>query len=291
MEQYSLSDIERITGIKSDTIRMWEKRYRITIPGRSSTNRKWYSGEDLRRLINISILNQNGIKISQIAALSAEALEEKAAAIATNNRGPEVLFGKLTAAMINFDEEGVNEILLRSVINSGFEQTFTSLVFPFLNRVGVLWHTGTIKVAHEHFISNLFRRRLIAAFENLTPLVTPKSKKILLFLPENEYHELGLIYYGFIARKSGNRVLYLGQSTPLKEVFDTCESWKPEIIITGTLSGLSVKDNERFVGNLSGSLPGIKIILAGSLAPIAEKKKFRNVFACRSDSDLRSFIR
>lgn len=291
MEHYSLSDLESITGIKSDTIRMWEHRYRITIPERTSTNRKWYSGEDLRRLINISILNKSGIKISEIASLPNKALEEKAAAIARSSPAPETIIGQLISAMINYDEDGVNEILLRSVLSSSFDETFTGLVFPFLNRVGILWHTGAIKIGHEHFISNLFRRRLIFAFENLTPIYSPKSKKILMFLPENEYHEMGLIYYAFIARKLGNRVLYLGQSTPMKAVIEASWSWKPEIIITGAISGLSVKDNDSFIGELSESFPGIKILLAGSLASSAERKKSGNIFSCRSAEDLRSLIK
>ena len=94
--------------------------------------------------------------------------------------------------MTKLDEAAVNEILLRSVISKGFEKTFSTLVFPFLHKVGVLWHTGSVNVGAEHFISNIFRRKLISAFDNLSPVITPESKRIIMFLPENEYHELGL---------------------------------------------------------------------------------------------------
>jgi len=138
MEQYSLNDLERLTGIRSDTIRMWELRHGITSPKRTATNRRWYTGDDLRRLINISILNKTGIKISVISGMTPEVLAEKTAAVASLGTGIDILSDSLIIAMTNLDEAAVNEILLRSVISKGFEKTFSSLVFPFLHKVGVV---------------------------------------------------------------------------------------------------------------------------------------------------------
>jgi len=291
MGRYTLSDLEKLTGIKTDTIRIWEKRYGITTPHRTRTNRRWYTDDDLRRLINVSILNRSGTRISEIAVLPANVLEERTADITKTSTGPDILTDSLIIAVTRLDEEAVNEILLRSVINRGFEDTFSSVLFPFLNKVGVMWHTGSVKVGTEHFISGIFRRKLISAFENLHFSRTRGSKKILMFLPENEFHELGLLYYAYIVRKLGHQVLYLGQSTPLDEAIEASEAWNPDLIITGARSGISVQDPDDFIIKASANFRGKKLIFAGALAETAARKKIRGVFPCRSDKDLRKFLR
>jgi MerR family transcriptional regulator, light-induced transcriptional regulator len=290
MGKYTLNDLEKLTGIKADTIRIWEQRYRLTTAHRTTTNRRWYSDDDLRRLINVSILNRSGLKISEIAALQANVLEERTTDIVKNSTGPEILADSLIIAMTRLDEEAVNEILLRSVINRGFEDTFSSIVFPFLNKVGVMWHTGSVNVGTEHFISNIFRRKLIAGFENLLPPKISSGKKILMFLPENEFHELGLLYYAYIVRSLGHQVLYLGQSTPLNTAIEANEKWNPDLIITGALSRISVEDPDDFILKVSTSFSGKKLLLAGSLAEAAAKRKIRGIYPCRYEADLTKFL-
>jgi MerR family transcriptional regulator, light-induced transcriptional regulator len=291
MGTYTLNDLERLTGIKADTIRIWEQRHRITSAHRTTTNRRWYSDDDLRRLINVSILKRSGIKISEIAAIPPELLEERTADLIKNSTGSDILTDSLVVAMTRLDEVTINEILLRSVISRGFQDTFTSVVFPFLHKVGVMWHTGSVNVGAEHFISNIFRRKLIAAFDNLSPAIKDKNKKILLFLPENEYHEIGLLYYAYIVRNLGHQVLYLGQSTPLNAALEVSEIWNPDIIITGVLSGISVTEHDDFIMKASQSFPGKKILFAGLLAETAAKKKIRGVFPCRTDTDLKKLVK
>jgi DNA-binding transcriptional MerR regulator len=291
MGRYTLNDLERLTGIKADTIRIWEQRYRLTTAHRTTTNRRWYSDDDLRKLINISTLKRSGVKISEIAAIPPEVLELRTADVIKNDTGSDTLTDSLVVAMTRLDEAAVNEILLRSVISRGFNETFTSIVFPFLHKVGVMWHTGFINVGDEHFISNIFRRKLIAAFDNLSPAIKPGSKRILLFLPENEYHEIGLLYYAYIVRNLGHQVLYLGQSTPLNVALDVSEIWNPDIIITGALSGISVEDPDDFILKVSTLFSGKKLLLAGSLAEAASKRKIRGVYPCRTKRDLEKLIK
>ncbi|MCJ7820912.1 MAG: MerR family transcriptional regulator, partial [Bacteroidales bacterium] len=167
MDRYTLSDLEKLTGIRSGTIRIWERRYRIIKPHRTETNRRWYDDDDLRRIINIAIIYRDGTKISKIATLSGSEIEEKVTAISREAMNPDTLVDSLIIAMTGFSENGVNEILLRSIIRMGFEKTFTDVVFPFLKRVGTMWQTGSANISAEHFITNLFRRRLIAAIDAL----------------------------------------------------------------------------------------------------------------------------
>lgn len=291
MGRYTLKELEKLTGIKADTIRIWEQRYRVTTARRTETNRRWYTDDDLRRLINISILNRNGFKISEIAFLPADLLEERTAEMVKSSTGPDLQTDSLIIAMTKLDEEAVNEILLRSVIKRGFEDTFSTVVFPFLNKVGVMWHTGSVNVGTEHFITNIFRRKLIAGFENLRSPKNSGGKKILMFLPENEFHELGLLYFAYIVRSLGHQVLYLGQSTPLNAAIEASEEWSPDLIITGALSGISVEDPDDFVMKASSLFRGKKLLLAGSLAEAAAKSKKSGVFPCRTKRDLEKLLK
>lgn len=291
MEYYTLNDLERLTGIKPDTIRIWEKRYGLTIPGRTSTNRRRYSDEDLRKLLNISVLLKSGYRISQIAEMSVNDLDSNTANVLLTKTKNDDFIVSLLSAMTKFDEVAVNEILLKAVIMFGVEKTFSDIVFPFLDRVGMMWHTGMINIGSEHFISNIFRRRLIAAFDNLNEPPVDGSKKVMLFLPEKELHELGLLYYAYITRKEGHRVLYLGQSTPLLAATESARVWDPDIIITGVLSLLPIADPDLFLKELRNAFQGKKIIVAGALADMAEKRKHYHLNICRNESDLRKLLK
>jgi len=291
MEYYTLNDLEKLTGIKPDTIRIWEKRYGLTNPERTYTNRRRYSGNDLRKLLNISILLRNGYRISRIAEMSEKEIEETTASASKINTAKDNFLDSLLNAMTKFDEAAVNEILLKAVITYGIEKTFSTIVFPFLKRVGLMWHTGMINIGSEHFISNIFRRRLIAAFDNLNEPSAAGSKKAMLFLPENELHELGLLFYAYIIRQEGHRVLYLGQSTPMLAATEAARSWDPDIIITGVLSLLPMSDPDLFLKELRDSFPEKLIIISGALADLAEKKTGFHFYSCRSEKDLRKLIR
>jgi MerR family transcriptional regulator, light-induced transcriptional regulator len=291
MEYYTLNELERLTGIKPDTIRMWEKRYGLTIPDRTFTNRRRYSGDDLRKLLNVSVLLRNGYRISMIAGMSEKEMIDKTANIVKINTRKDDYIDSLLTAMTSFDEAAVNEIMLKAVINFGIEKTFSAIVFPFLRKVGLMWHTGMINIGSEHFISNIFRRRLIAAFDNLREPMAGTGKKVLLFLPENELHELGLLYFAYIIRQEGHRILYLGQSTPLKAAMEASKSWDPDIVITGVLSLLPLDDPDQFLSDLRNSFPGKRIALAGALADRPESKSHGHFYICRDEGDIKRLLK
>jgi DNA-binding transcriptional MerR regulator len=291
MEHYTLKDLEKLTGIKADTIRIWERRYGLTSPHRTNTRRRWYTGDDLKKLINVAILKRTGYKILSISDMPVDLLEKTASGLSEKKSTSDIFIKLLMIAMTDLDEAALNGIILKSVIHQGFERTISSVVFPFLHKVGVLWHTSAISIGTEHFVSDFFRRRLITAFDNLSPSLKPGGAKVLMFLPENEYHELGLLYYAYLIRSRGNQVLNLGQSTPLRAAAEISEKWAPGIIITGTLTAIPYNDPEKFIDELIDSFPGKKIILAGALSHAAERKRSKGVFACRSEKDLRTLIR
>jgi DNA-binding transcriptional MerR regulator len=287
MRHYTLNVLEKLTGIKIATIRVWERRYNIINPKRTDTNRRWYDDDDLRRLINISIIYHSGIKISKIAKYSESELEEKAEFLTNDSVGSDTHINSLIVAMLSFNGSAVNEILLRSIINSGFEETFSSVVFPFLKRVGILWHTGSVNIGAEHFITNIFRGRLISAIDSLPPANDPKRKRVIMYLPDNELHEMGLLFYSYLIRKMGHEVLYLGQATPFIALIEASEKWHSDIFVTGVLSNISISEPEKYLSNLSSTFRSQKILVSGFLADEPVIVKYKNIYPIRSVSDLK----
>ena len=287
MRHYTLYELEKMTGILAATIRVWEKRYNIIQPKRTATNRRWYDDDDLRRIINISIIYHSGIKISKIAKYSESELIKKVESLTRDSVISDIHIKSLIVALLSFNGNAVNEILLRSIINIGFEETFSSVVFPFLRRIGIMWHTGSADTGAEHFITNILRGKLIAAIDSLPPANDYKRKRVIMFLPDNELHEMGLLFYTYLIRKSGHEVLYLGQATPFSALIEASEKWHSDILVTGTLSELSVFEPEEYLYNLSTTFKAQKILVSGSLADKPVIEKYKNIYPIRSVSDLK----
>jgi DNA-binding transcriptional MerR regulator len=160
MADYSIKDLEKVTGIKAHTIRIWEKRYAIVQPSRSDTNIRSYSDEDLKKLLNISLLNRNGMKISKLAKLSNSELQNKVMDLAEKPEDSDTKIEALLMAMIDLNEEDFQLTLNAAIDKFGFEKAFLNVVRPFLNKAGILWITGTINPAQEHFVSNMIRQKI-----------------------------------------------------------------------------------------------------------------------------------
>lgn len=213
--KYSIKNLESLTGILSHTIRIWEKRYQILTPERTDTNLRLYSDEDLRKLLNVSFLNESGIKISAIAKMSDEEIREKVLEAQQSSDSQEQVIKSLTRTMLDLNEKGLNDLLDQFIGEHGLQNTIEKIVFPFFIRIGFMWQTGSINPAQEHFVSFVIRQKLIAATSALPPAEDPEKKPVVFFLPENELHELSLLYYHYILRAHGARTLYLGQAVPL----------------------------------------------------------------------------
>jgi len=229
---YSIKDLERLTGIKAHTLRIWEKRYNIVEPHRSESNIRSYTDEDLKKLLNISILVKNGYKISKVADLCSASVNDKIIEISrlSNNHNSEI--EGLILSMIELDEVKFEKILNSSVIKLGFEKTINDVIYPLFEKIGVLWQTGSINPAQEHFISSLVRRKLFVAIDGLSFNTMPDAEKYILYLPEWELHEIGLLFYDYLIRKSGNSVVYLGQSLPYKNLISISDTLQPDYILT-----------------------------------------------------------
>lgn len=242
MAIYSIKDLENLTGIKAHTIRIWEKRYNIVDPQRTNSNIRVYTDDDLKLLLNVAILNKNGIKISSIAKLSPKQLREKVSQIARHGIKDDSQVENLLVSMIELNDKQFEKVLANSILKIGFEETFIKIISPLLNRIGILWQTDSINPAQEHFISNLIRQKLLVAIDGQYIPAIANPKKFLLFLPEGELHEIGLLFAQYMIRKTGHQVVYLGQSVPIKDVIEISKIVKPDYLFTSFINSASTED-------------------------------------------------
>lgn len=217
-EDFTIKDLENISGIKAHTIRIWEKRYNLLIPNRTETNIRYYSHENLQKLLNIALLNKNGYKVSKIAKMTDEELTLRARELAFNDAIIDDAINSFKLAMFQFDKMLFNNIYNKLLHKKTFREIFKDVFIPFLNHIGLLWQTNTLLPAHEHFISNLIAQKIQINIEKLQYSVVKSNKTYVLFLPENEIHELGLMYLNFELVLRGNHTIYLGQSLPLNNL-------------------------------------------------------------------------
>ena len=262
MGNYSIKDIERISGIKAHTLRIWEKRYGIIEPNRTDTNIRYYTNEQLKKILNIAILNNYGLKISKIVGLSAAELHQKVIEISSEEVEENLQIEALVVAMVEVDESRFEKILANCTLRLGFEQTILNIVYPFFKKVGVLWQAGAINPAQEHFISNLIRQKLIVAIDSQGMMVKDDAKRFLLFLPEGELHELGLLFYNYLIQKSGHKVIYLGQSVPLDDVVKVNSLSPADYVVTASLSISAPESVNALLQNLLDLFPSQKIFIA-----------------------------
>ena len=263
MGTFSIKDIEAITGIKSHTLRIWEQRYGIVLPKRSDTNIRFYDDHDLKSLLNISILNHKGYKISEIAKLSQEVISEKVMHLNSDYSEYKIQISSLISAMTTFDETTFHNLLNTYILQMGLEETFLKIVFPFLVEVGLLWQVGTIFPSHEHFVSNIIKQKVFVAIDGQVGKFAENRKTFLLFLPEAEKHSLGLLFANYIIRARGHQVLYLGQEVPLLDLRDAFGREKPDYILTMMTAAQLDIDKQAFVDFLSVTWQNSKILLTG----------------------------
>jgi MerR family transcriptional regulator, light-induced transcriptional regulator len=259
---YSIKDLEMLSGIKAHTLRIWEQRYHIIKPKRTPTNIRFYEDEDLRQLLNISILNKNGFKISRIAAMSDSQINEAVNRLSSGTFEDAVQIDALTISMMELDEAKFETILASNIRALGFERTMLEVIYPFLDKLSLLWLTGSIHPVQESFISNMVRQKLIAAMDALTVPINP-SHAFILYLPEGETQELSLLFLHYLIKKRGYRVLYLGQNTSLADLAEACAIFQCDYVLTIISETFTRQSVQQYLDDLLRVCPDKNILLTG----------------------------
>lgn len=218
---FSIRDLENLSGIKAHTIRIWEKRYNLLSPERTSTNIRTYSLASLQKLLNITLLYNNGYKISKIAAIPKGEIPVVVKGVISKNDNENHAINALKMAMINFDQSLFQKTYNQLLKKRSFRSIFWDIFIPFLDEIGLLWQTDTISPSHEHFITNQIKQKIYSSSEKLQAIEPVKNDKVfVLFLPENEIHEIGLLFVNYEILLKGYKTIYLGQSMPMENLID-----------------------------------------------------------------------
>lgn len=263
MSNYSIKDLEQLSGIKAHTLRIWEQRYNIIAPKRTDTNIRTYDDQDLKLVLNISLLKDHGYKISEISRLSVEEMHQEVIKISEQKLTYPDQIHALTIAMLDLDEERFEKIINTNILKFGLENMMIHIIFPFMNRIGTLWITGSIGPAQEHFMTSLIRQKIIVAIDGQLNKLRPGGKKYILYLPEGELHEMGLLFANYIFRSRGNKVIYLGQSLPFSELDFAYKVHTPDFIFSAITSIPGQDEIQQYVYRLSRQFPNAKIYLTG----------------------------
>ncbi len=264
MAVYSIKDLEILSGIKAHTIRIWEKRYNLIKPHRTHTNIRYYTDCDLKKILNVAVLNRHGFKISNIARLNETELKEEIIRVSNSSQSHASFLESLIIAMIELDNDKLIGIIEKSTSKIGFKETVIDVLYPFLEKVGILWQAGDVNPVQEHFVSNLIRQKIIAATDGLPNTINPQAKRFLLLLPEGEWHELGLLFAQYLLRESGHEVIYLGQSVPYSDVLVTGATKKFDAILIANTTNHPDFDFVTMLQDLGGAFPEKKILFLSS---------------------------
>ena len=289
MHAFTIKDLENLSGIKAHTIRIWEQRYSFLSPNRTDTNIRFYTNEELKTLLNVALLNKYGYKISHIDKMSETDLTEKIRSLSSFEAQQERLLNDLINHTINLQLDEFEQIIDSYIANKGIEKTITQIIFPYLERIGILWITNHINPAQEHLVTNVIRQKLIIGIETATPHVN-LGQTILLFLPEGEHHELGLLYMYYMLKVRGVKVIYLGSNVPTADIKFLSELKKPEFLYTHLTSVANNFNFEKFLNNVSSKIPNIPIVISGQLVQTYKKKLPENVRFMNSLNEVMGFI-
>ena len=263
MSRYSIRDLEQLSGIKAHTLRVWEQRYNIIQPKRTETNIRTYDDQDLKLVLNISLLKDHGHKISDISRLSQEAMHREVIKLSDQPLNYPDQIQALTISMLDLDEDHFEKIISTNILRFGFENSMIHIIYPFLSRIGTLWITGSVGPAQEHFITNLIRQKLLVAIDGLVSKQRPGGKKYLLYLPEGEMHEIGLLFASYIIRARHNKVVYLGQNLPFSELVFAATIHKPDYIFSAITAVPTNYTVQEYVDRLAGQFPDSRLLLTG----------------------------
>ncbi len=260
---YSIKDLEKLSGIKAHTLRIWEKRYGIVKPRRTENNIRYYLDEDIKHVLNIALLNKNGHKISKIACMGSEEISEAVQDLSIINgveAGNEI--EAITLSILELDKRRCKIILDTIIEKKGFESCIYEFIYPLLDKLSAMWFSGSFKAVHESFIRNLLRNKVCAEIDHLDSIENPRCS-FILFLSEKENHELSLLFLQYILKKRNVQVINLGSEIAVYDIIQACEIYKPDYTFS-IINDTFVEDSlQSYIDFLSQHIPDVTMLFSG----------------------------
>ncbi len=288
-EGYSIKDLEVLSGVKAHTIRIWEKRYGILIPGRTDTNIRYYNDIDLRRIINVSLLVNNGFKISKVAKFDDNKIRESVLGINRRNSSESDFVDRLILYMINFDNIGFSNFVSEIISKKGLEDAYLKVFFALFEKIGTFWQIGSVFPAQEHYVTSILRQKIIAEIDKLG-FDNRNGMTMLFFLPDGELHEMSLLFYSYLAQKSGYNVIYLGQFVPFEDLAKVQSHVKIDYIFTAFINALPKEDLEEYLKKLKKTFQDQKIFITGLQIQLNKPELPRSVKIIQDYRDFKKYL-
>ena len=289
MNAFTIKDLENLSGIKAHTIRIWEQRYNFLKPHRTTTNIRYYSSDELKTVLNIALLNKYGFKISHIDRMQPQEIREKILSLGDARAIQERIINDLVQKMVDMDMEEFEAILANYIATKGIERTVIQIIFPFLEKIGILWQTGHVNPAQEHLVTNIIRQKLIVGIETTVSHIK-LNKTFLLFLPEGEHHELGLLFMYYLLKSRGAKTIYLGANVPVKDVEHVINLKKPDIAFVHLTATAANFNFEKFLNNVEQRFGAVSTVVSGQLTQSYKKKTAASVQFKRSLTEVMEYL-
>lgn len=289
MNAFTIKDLENLSGIKAHTIRIWEQRYAFLKPERTDTNIRFYNNNELKVLLNVALLNKFGYKVSRINEMSSDEMTDKIISLAHYEAQQERIINELIKNMIDVDMDQFEFVLNNFISAKGIDKAINQILFPFLQKIGMLWRSNHINPGQEHLVTNIIRQKIVVGIETIRSHIAV-DKTALLFLPENEFHELGLLYVHYILKSRGVKVLYLGCNVPLSDLIYIIKLKKPDYLHTHLITNPPKFNLERFITNLNAQAANIPFLFSGSLITDYKKELPANIIVKRSLQEVHQHI-
>lgn len=286
---YSIKDLEVLSGIKAHTIRIWEKRYNLLIPQRTDTNIRFYTDDDLRKILNVSLLVRHGFKISKVAEWSEAQIREAILELTQTTSSDSDYIDQLLMYMINFDDAGFTRVTNEVIETMGMEEAISKVFFKLFVGIGTFWQVGSIFPAQEHFVTNIFRQKLIVEIDKLE-LNNGKDTTFLFYLPENEYHEISLLFYSYLAHKYGYHVIYLGQTVPFDDLKKLAAQVQIDYVFSAFIHSVEQEELENYLNELKNLFSQQKIFITGGQIQKFEPQLPRNMKVIKDYHDFKKYL-
>ena len=271
MNAFTIKDLENLSGIKAHTIRIWEQRYTFLKPRRTQTNIRYYNNDELKAILDIALLNKYGYKISHIDKMDAGEVRQKIVSLSHTEAQQERLVNDMLQCMVDLNIEKFEDILNDHIKTRGIDRTITCLIFPFLDKIGILWLTNHINPAQEHLVSNVIRQKLIVGIESTNTHIV-LDKTVILFLPQGEHHELGLLYMYYLLKNRGVQVIYLGANVPVRDLEFIANLKKPDYLYTHLTCTAGNYNVEKFFHQVHHKMPQMPVVISGQPTQVRFKK-------------------
>ncbi len=290
MQQFSIKQLEELSGIKAHTIRIWEKRYNLIAPDRTDGKHRIYTNDDLKSILRVVYLYKKGLKISKIAMLKEQEMLQKINAIKHDASRYEEVLPELMGACIDLDANRVTDILADVEAQVGLEQMMCKLVYPFLEQLGRAWVTGKILPNNEHFISHIITTRIILAISRLKkPEHHENAPRVLLLQPTGEYHEIPLLFINYLLCKNGCKTVYFGSNVSMEAIAGYCNYKPVSHIHYHLITNLGDRDTQEWFDTLAMEYRTIAIVASGPGVKNL-KENFVNQQILKSQQDILDYI-